>query len=311
MSDLAQYPRVIAYYGDDFTGSTDVMEALTLNGLPTVLFLTPPGPEQLSRFSAYRAVGIAGTSRSRDPEWMNEHLPPVFRCLKELGAPLVHYKICSTFDSSPRVGSIGRAIEIGRDIFASRYVPLVVGAPVLGRYTVFGNHFAVSGGEVYRLDRHPTMVRHPVTPMDEADLRLHLRRQADLRIELIDILALRSPPERLEGRFDETLERRPDVVLFDVLDESSLPPIGRLIWRRRETSGPFVVGSSGLEYALAAYWRASGELPPASAPPRAKPVDRLIVVSGSCAPVTAQQIRTALACGFEGVRLDVPAVARG
>ena len=30
---------LISYYGDDFTGSTDVMEALASNGIPTVLFL--------------------------------------------------------------------------------------------------------------------------------------------------------------------------------------------------------------------------------------------------------------------------------
>ena len=32
---------LLAFYGDDFTGSTDVMEALTLGGVPTVLLLEP------------------------------------------------------------------------------------------------------------------------------------------------------------------------------------------------------------------------------------------------------------------------------
>ncbi len=311
MSRLSDYQRVIAYYGDDFTGSTDVMEALTVNGLPAVLFFEPPNDGRLARFPACRAVGVAGTSRSRSPEWMKQHLRPVFERLKELGTPVVHYKICSTFDSSPEVGNIGCAIEIGREVFGSRYVPLVVGAPVLGRYTVFGNHFAAGGGEVHRLDRHPTMSRHPVTPMDEADLRIHLKRQAGLSAGLIDILALRSKPEQLDRRFDEVVSAGPDVVLFDVLDDASLVPIGRLLWERRAASGPFVAGSSGLEYALAAYWRSAGELPAAANRFDAGPVDRLIVVSGSCAPVTAQQIRTSFANGFDGLRLDVRALARG
>jgi uncharacterized protein YgbK (DUF1537 family) len=33
---------LISYYGDDFTGSTDVMEALSSNGVETVLFTRLP-----------------------------------------------------------------------------------------------------------------------------------------------------------------------------------------------------------------------------------------------------------------------------
>jgi uncharacterized protein YgbK (DUF1537 family) len=32
----------LAFYGDDFTGSTDALEALTSAGLRSVLFLEPP-----------------------------------------------------------------------------------------------------------------------------------------------------------------------------------------------------------------------------------------------------------------------------
>jgi uncharacterized protein YgbK (DUF1537 family) len=34
MSDL-----LLVYYGDGFTGSTDALEALSVHGVPTVLFL--------------------------------------------------------------------------------------------------------------------------------------------------------------------------------------------------------------------------------------------------------------------------------
>ena len=51
---------LLAFYGDDFTGSTDAMEALTLGGLPTVLFLRPPTDDEVGRFAGYRAVGLAG-----------------------------------------------------------------------------------------------------------------------------------------------------------------------------------------------------------------------------------------------------------
>ncbi|HAX43461.1 MAG TPA: type III effector, partial [Solibacterales bacterium] len=52
-------------------------------------------------------------SRTFTPAEMDAHLPAIFEALAALGAPLIHYKVCSTFDSSPTTGSIGRAIEIG------------------------------------------------------------------------------------------------------------------------------------------------------------------------------------------------------
>jgi uncharacterized protein YgbK (DUF1537 family) len=58
--------------------------------------------------------------------------------------------------------------------------PLVVGAPALGRYVVFGHLFARAGDEIVRLDRHPTMRVHPSTPMHESDLRRHLGMQTAL-----------------------------------------------------------------------------------------------------------------------------------
>src|SRR3954471_7531009 len=160
---------LISFFGDDFTGSTDAMESLALAGIRTVLFTKPPAPKQLNQYHGIRAFGVAGTTRSMPPDQMEQTLRPAFTAMKQCGAPFVHYKVCSTFDSSPTIGSIGRAIDVGADVFESRFVPVVVGAPSLGRYCVFGNLFARCGEDAlpYRLDRHPSMSRHPITPMDE------------------------------------------------------------------------------------------------------------------------------------------------
>lgn len=293
---------LLAYYGDDFTGSTDVMEALTLNGLPTVLFLQPPTEEQRRAFAHCRAIGFAGISRSKDPAWMDAHLPAIFAGMKALNAPVSQYKVCSTFDSSPTVGSIGRALDIGRAVFGGQgCTPVLAGAPALGRYTVFGNHFATAAGQPHRLDRHPTMARHPVTPMAEADLRRHLAAQTAATVALFDILALQAGDA--DARFDALLAGRPDAVLFDALDRASLAQAGRLIWERL-AAPRFCVASSGLEYALVEHWRAAGLLPDAPSPPPPVPVDRIMAVSGSCSPATAEQIGWALGHGFAGIRLD-------
>lgn len=294
--------RLFCYYGDDFTGSTDALESLASNGVETVLFLDSPTDEMLAPFPECRAIGVAGESRSRGPQWMSQHLPRIFSRLKELGAGICHYKVCSTFDSAPKVGNIGRALEIGQDVFGTPWVPIVVAAPHLGRYVLFGNLFAAGGGAIHRIDRHPTMSHHPVTPMDEADLRLHLARQTSRKIELLDVLALSS--NNAEKQLDALLSEEPSAVLFDGLDQLTLRTSGRLLWTRRSALPSFAVGSSGVIQALVHYWREEGEIPPSYSAARPGPVERLVVISGSCSPVTEAQIRWASTHGFANIRVD-------
>src|SRR3954447_11121488 len=136
---------LMAFYGDDFTGSTDALEALSLAGAKTVLFIQPPTPKQIESFPGLQAIGVAGMTRALAPEAMEIELRSAFSALKQLGAQHLHYKVCSTFDSSPETGNIGRAIDTGAAIFPAPFVPLLIGAPSLGRYCVFGNLFARMG----------------------------------------------------------------------------------------------------------------------------------------------------------------------
>ena len=76
---------------------------------------------------------------------METTLQPAFQALKKLNPRHVHYKVCSTFNSSPTIGSIGKAIDLGVEVFKTPFVPLLVAAPILGRYCLFGNLFARMG----------------------------------------------------------------------------------------------------------------------------------------------------------------------
>ncbi|WP_108660985.1 four-carbon acid sugar kinase family protein [Acuticoccus kandeliae] len=293
---------LLAYYGDDFTGSTDAMEVTALAGLRTVLFTRVPDAATLARFSGYDVYGIAGTSRAQSPEWMDAHLPAAFEALVRLDPRLVQYKVCSTFDSSPTTGSIGRAIDLGVGVVGGAWSPSIVGAPQLGRWQAFGNLFAAAGPKNYRIDRHPTMSRHPVTPMNEGDLRRHLAGQTDRPIDGVDFVALDGfDPARIEGPAP--------VVFLDVLDPASQARAGEIVWEAPDAR-LFSASSSGLQYALVAHWRQTGRLP-ATPPvlPEAAPVARLLVLSGSCSPITADQIAHAEDAGFAAIRLDVRAAA--
>ena len=145
----------LAFYGDDFTGSTDVMESLALMGIPTVLFIEPPTIGIIKNFDFKnklfanqqpQVAGVAGISRSFSPQQLQHNLPAIFKKIAEWNAAYFHYKICSTFDSSPQTGSIGLAIDIAANYFESRFIPLMVGMPRLNRFVVFGNLFARVNG---------------------------------------------------------------------------------------------------------------------------------------------------------------------
>ena len=292
---------LLSYYGDDFTGSSDVMEAMASQGVPTVLFTRAPSEQELRPFADYQAIGLAGSSRSQTPDWMEAHLTPVFAWLKDLGARHCHYKVCSTFDSSARIGSIGKAIDLGRAVFGQPTTPLIIGVPQLKRYTAFGTLFAAYQGTVYRIDRHPVMSRHPVTPMREADVRLHLAAQTATPIGLVGLDTLARADA--DGEVDK-LAAAQSIVLFDVADAATQLAAGQQLLRLRPRIGSFVVGSSGVEYALLAALVANGAIAGKAQFAPVQPVERVVAVSGSCSPTTERQINHALARGFDGIAAD-------
>src|SRR5690606_15872624 len=130
--------------GDDFTGSTDALTQFHRFGLRGVLLFDCPDRARLAHLAErHDVIGVAGVGRSLPTEQMAAEVGPVLEALQAARPRLVQYKMCSTADSSPRLGSLGRAVELGRRVFGDRPVPILAAQPEFGRYTAFGNHFAV------------------------------------------------------------------------------------------------------------------------------------------------------------------------
>ena len=295
---------LLGFYGDDFTGSTDALEFISRAGAKTILFTEPPTAEQLKSFPDLDAFGIAGKTRALGPDEIEKTLLPAFEKMKLGGAKHIHYKVCSTFDSSPTVGSIGKAIDCGAKVFGNKLIPVLGGMPALGRYCVFGNLFARMGigsnGKIYRIDQHPSMSKHPVTPMNEADLRVHLGKQTKKKIGLIDNVQQKAGKKKwLDNITDE------EIVLLDSANEEELLKIGEWLNAQQEKYDQlFSVGGSGVEMALGTYWNKTGILRPGTKWKKIHKAEPLLVVSGSCSPVTDGQITYAKAKGFEEVVID-------
>ena len=289
---------LLACLADDFTGATDALESLSLAGLQTMMFAKVPSPEEVRAIPGLQAIVVASAARS----WTvkdAERVRPILTALRDLEPRHVVYKVCSTFDSSPERGNIGRVIEIGAEVFDQAAVPVVPGAPALGRYAVFGNLFAAgsiaSGAEVYRLDRHPVMSRHPVTPMNESDLVRHLTLQTERSVYLFDFRQF-TLPEAIREQTWTGASKRHGILLCDLLSVDQQPVLGALLAKER-----FIVGSSGATSSLGAHWNATGAATPREDWPKVTANGPVLVISGSCSAVTGEQIEKARASGWVSI----------
>ena len=295
---------LFGWYGDDFTGATDTLAVLAQAGLRSMLFMGVPSPEALAAAGPLDAVGIAGAARAMAPDAIRAEMSAVGRFFQYVAPPVLHYKVCSTFDSAPHVGNIACGIQTLHPFVENRWVPIVGGQPSLGRYCAFSNLFAAAGtgGTVYRIDRHPTMRQHPVTPMGEADLRLHLALQG-----LDPITALHYPqydtcPDTLDATVRDLLDSELDSetsmpakkimvpTLLDLTTQAQLATVGRLLWQQSQQARLLAVGSSAVAQALVAYWAkpvpaALSTLAPADGP--------VFAWAGSLSPLTATQVQAA------------------
>lgn len=276
----------MAFYGDDFTGSVDALLQFARRGWTGRLFTGLPDAATLRRAAdEVDVVGVAGISRSLAPDEMDAELRPVFAAFAELDPAIVQYKACSTADSAPGVGSLGRVVELARESFGERPVPMLFAQPDFGRYTLFGQHFAAERGTVYRLDRQPTMSHHPSTPMTEADLAVHIGRQTDLPVGSIPLVAF----DDLEALLRSSAE---SAVVLDALTDEHLVTVGEAV--AALPAPVFAIGSGGLSHGIAAAAPRSGPAVPASTP-AAGPV---LVVSGSRSAQTRRQTDAAAAAGW-------------
>lgn len=276
------------WYGDDFTGSTDTLATLAERGFRALLFLREPSEAQLAAAGPLDAIGIAGASRAMAPKAVATELAGIGRFFAGQGVGLMHYKCCSTFDSAPHIGSIGAAVAALKPFFPNPLLPILGGQPNLGRFCLFGNLFAAGGdGTIHRIDRHPTMSWHPVTPMAEADLRRHLAAQGLADIGLVDYRAYAGGSVARAA-----LPGGSAAALFDVAAEADLAAIGELLATSSENGSILAVGASSVARAFAAgHGKAVVAAPAADATPRE--TGPVLALVGSLSPVTRAQVEAA------------------
>ncbi|MBC2860833.1 four-carbon acid sugar kinase family protein [Stappia sp. 28M-7] len=279
------------FIADDFTGASDTLATLAEAGIAARLCVEGPSlsrlPETPRGQGAFPAVGIATDFRACAPQAVEPRLRALMPMVRARQPRFVHYKICSTFDSAPHVGNVGAAVAVLEEELSPALTVILGGQPSLQRFCLFGTLFArAPDGAVHRIDRHPVMSRHPVTPMGEADLRRHLAAQG------LGDLALLARPElagaaAVLAAMAEGGGRR---VLVDAVDDTDIEMLG-LALSLLETHGRplLLVGASGVAEAVAGKAAAAGSGASALGPvagPR-------LALAGSRSAATAAQVAAA------------------
>jgi uncharacterized protein YgbK (DUF1537 family) len=292
----------VSFVADDLTGAADVLAQAHRYGLDAVLVL---GAGETPMPTDADVVGIAGPARSLGGEAFDELVRAELAQIAGTRAEVLLYKVCSTFDSLPTLGSIGRGIELLHEQFTGLGPVAVAPAqPQFGRYTAFSNHFGVFTGHVHRLDRHPVMSRHPSTPMLEADLRQVLAEQfADHEVPTAVHL-----PAFEDGSFTERWKacraESAKAFVVDAVTDDHLDEVARALRAAGQASGAppsVVVGSGGIMAALARI--ATGR--EARDPGRQQASGPVLTISASASSTTAAQIGDVVNHGWADVPVPV------
>lgn len=270
------------FVADDFTGATDTLATLARAGLAVRLFLDVPEPSDTEGLDAF---GIATEARALANAEMMALMQSIGHRLLPHRPEVVHLKICSTFDSAPQTGNFALAMQLLGDALEIRTRAILGGQPSLGRYCVFGHLFArAADGRVYRIDRHPVMKSHPVTPMTESDLLQHIASLDGTPPVLIDRVTLQ--------RHDDLRLPAPEgSTLFDAVDGQDIERVGAYL---RASTPVLCAGASSVAEAVVG----AG---PRRAPGRVESSGPVLAFVGSRSSVSAEQVHRATA--YRGVAL--------
>ncbi len=298
----------IGFVADDLTGASDVLAQAHARGLRAALVLDPKTemPQDVD------VIGVAGPMRALEGDALREAVHANVQPFVEHPPEVLLYKVCSTFDSSPTIGSIGDALRVLHQVWpAHGPIPVAPAQPEFGRYVAFSNLFGRAGATVHRLDRHPVMSRHPATPMTESDLRRVLEDQlpGDASPEAIMLPAFAD--ESFEGRWQELrAAATPSAFVVDATDPAHLDRIAQqLLSSTGQGTTNLVVGSGGIMAALARqvndHTATSSDR--TETPSRAS--GPVLAVSASASTTTSGQIDAALQAGWVDIAIPPEALS--
>jgi uncharacterized protein YgbK (DUF1537 family) len=278
---------------DDFTGATDLANNLVRAGMRVVQAIGVPADP----VADVDAVVVALKSRTIAPEDAIAQSLAALRWLRGQGCRQFYFKVCSTFDSTPR-GNIGPVAQALMDELGAAFACVTPAFPENAR-TVYKGHLFV--GDV--LLSESGMRNHPLTPMTDPNLVRVMQAQCKHQVGLIAHEAVRQGPEAIRARIAALQAEGARFGIVDAIDNRDLLALGRAI-----ADAPLVVAGSGVAIGLP---QNHGLAPSSRAAQLPRAQGHAAVVSGSCSVATNAQVRDFLARGLPAFALDPMRLAAG
>ena len=288
---------VLGCIADDFTGATDLANNLVKAGMRVVQTIGVPDVLD-APVADVDAVVVALKSRTAPVAEAVAQSLAAARWLQAQGATQLYFKVCSTFDSTPR-GNIGPVAEALMGLSGARFVPVTPAFPEVGR-TVFKGHLFV--GDLLLSDS--PMRHHPLTPMTDANLVRVLQAQlAREQVGLIEHAVVARGAAAITQRIEALIAAGQRLAIVDAVDDAALHQLARAC-----AGLPLVVAGSGLAIGLPANWGITPRVEAAALPP---PIGAAAIVSGSCSAASNAQVADFIAAGGAAFAVDALRVAAG
>ena len=268
-------PIQLGCIADDFTGASDLANTLTRSGMSTVQTIGVPADDLAIDADA---VVVALKTRSIEARAAVDQSLAALAWLKRRGCRQVLFKICSTFDSTPRgnIGPVGDALHAA---LGGGCVAVCPAFPTNGR-TVYRGHLFVGD----KLLNESGMEKHPLTPMTDADLVRVLQAQSTNRVALIGHDVVRRGSAAIRARIEALAGQGVGYAIVDAVNDDDLLGLGAALADAR-----LAIGGSGIALGLPENFRRQGVLR-APAPWHTGVMSRAVVLAGSCSQATRAQV---------------------
>ena len=289
---------LLGVIADDFTGATDVAGMLVQAGMATLL--TTGVPDSGAALDADAVVVALKSRTSSAADAVRNSLSALDR-LRAAGCRRFYFKVCSTFDSTPR-GNIGPVAEALMAALDADFAIACPAFPENGR-SVYRGHLFV--GDLLLSDSG--MREHPLTPMTDANLVRWLQAQTKGRVGLLRHDAVAAGVDAVSARTAALRAEGVRIAIADAIDNGDLRTLAAAC-----ADLPLLVAGSGLALGLPAAYAARGWLRP-DATVAALPTvgGHAAVLSGSCSTATNAQVQHWRQAGRPAFRIDALQLAQG
>lgn len=261
--------------GDDFTGSSDLANTLSKQGMRVTQYCGIPN---VAADPEVEAGVVALKSRSIPPAEAVAQSLAALDWLRAQGCQQFLFKYCSTFDSTPD-GNIGPVAEALAEALGARKVVVCPAFPGAGR-TLYQGHLFVQDRPL----NESGMEHHPLNPMTDSDIRRFLALQTSTPVGHVAFVDVRQGAAAIAQALVREDAKDARLVVVDALSDDDLMEIGAAL-----DGLPLLTGGSGIAMGLPRNFRLKGLLAGTESTWTGLEGEA-IVLSGSCSTATRGQI---------------------